>query len=100
MDKSDAKHSCRRTRGQDCTHGTEIPFRNDHYRIERNCQRCAEKRIENALRIVAELLDKDEAYLPIFLRLEDELKKAENRSAALVRASAFLGHQLSDRDAR
>jgi hypothetical protein len=53
-------------------------------------QRSLEARIENALRIVAELLEQDEAYLPIFLRLEAERDKLDARQAALDRARAVL----------
>jgi hypothetical protein len=49
-----------------------------------------EARIENALRIVAELLEDNEAYLPIFLRLEAERDKLKLRHAALDRARALL----------
>lgn len=49
-----------------------------------------EDRIENALHIVAALLEHDEAYLPIFLRLEAELDKAAARQSALSRARARL----------
>lgn len=53
-------------------------------------QRSLEARIENALRVVAELLEHDEAYLPIFLRLETERDKLDTRRAALKRARAVL----------
>ena len=53
-------------------------------------QRSLEARIENALRVVAELLEQDEAYLPIFLRLEAERDKLDARRAALDRARAVL----------
>ncbi|WP_139834103.1 hypothetical protein [Marivita cryptomonadis] len=53
-------------------------------------QRSLEARIENALRIVAELLEDNEAYLPIFLRLEAERDKLKLRHAALDRARALL----------
>jgi hypothetical protein len=49
-----------------------------------------EARIHNALHIVAELLQHDDAYLPIFLRLEGELESARAQSAALSRARAYL----------
>jgi hypothetical protein len=50
----------------------------------------AEERIANALGIVAILLEHDDAYLPIFLRLEAELQASDKRKAALARARAFL----------
>lgn len=53
-------------------------------------QKSLEERIENALRVVAELLEHDEAYLPIFLRLEAERDKLDTRRAALDRAQAVL----------
>jgi hypothetical protein len=53
-------------------------------------QTSLEARIENALRIVAELLEDNEAYLPIFLRLEAERDKLKLRHAALDRARALL----------
>ncbi|MEO3479601.1 hypothetical protein AAFO90_18230 [Phaeobacter sp. CAU 1743] len=53
-------------------------------------QKTLEERIENALRVVAELLEHDEAYLPIFLRLETERDKLDTRRAALERARAVL----------
>jgi hypothetical protein len=53
-------------------------------------KRSLEARIENALRVVAELLEHDEAYLPIFLRLEAERDKLDARRAALDRARAVL----------
>lgn len=53
-------------------------------------QTSLEARIENALRIVAELLEDNEAYLPIFLRLEAERDKLDARRAALDRARAVL----------
>jgi hypothetical protein len=40
--------------------------------------------------VVAELLEQDEAYLPIFLRLEAERDKLKLRHAALDRARALL----------
>lgn len=53
-------------------------------------QKSLEERIENALRVVAELLKDNEAYLPIFLRLEAERDKLKLRHAALDRARALL----------
>jgi len=53
-----------------------------------------EGRISNALRIIAELLEHDEAYLPVFLRLEAELKLAKEGRAALERAKSLLTHRL------
>lgn len=53
-------------------------------------QRSLEERVANALRVVAELLEQDEAYLPIFLRLEAERDKLDARRAALDRARAVL----------
>jgi hypothetical protein len=53
-------------------------------------QRSLEERIANALRVVAELIEQDEAYLPIFLRLEAERDKLDTRRAALDRARAVL----------
>lgn len=55
-----------------------------------HAQKSLEERIENALRVVAELLERDEAYLPIFLRLEAERDKLDARRAALDRARAVL----------
>lgn len=49
-----------------------------------------EQRIAKALGIVAALLEKDEAYLPIFLRLEAELEALEKRKAALSRARTYI----------
>ena len=49
-----------------------------------------EERIANALRVVAELLQHDETYLPVFLRLEAELQQAHARRAALERAKSLL----------
>jgi len=53
-------------------------------------RRSLEARIENALRVVAALLEHDEAYLPIFQRLEAERDKLDDRRAALDRARALL----------
>ena len=53
-------------------------------------RRSLEARIGNALHVVAELLEQDEAYLPIFLRLEAERDKLKLRHAALDRARALL----------
>jgi hypothetical protein len=52
-------------------------------------KRRLDDRIDNALRIVAALLEHDEAYLPIFLRLEAERDRAAARNAALDRARDF-----------
>jgi hypothetical protein len=52
--------------------------------------RAVEERIANALRMVAELLEHDESYLPIFLRLEAELQQAHASRAALERAKSLL----------
>jgi hypothetical protein len=52
-----------------------------------------EVRISSALRVVAELLAHDETYLPVFLRLEAELKQAVARRAALARAKSLLAHR-------
>ncbi|MFO8127016.1 hypothetical protein [Yoonia sp.] len=49
-----------------------------------------EERIANAMRVVAELLQHDEAYLPVYLRLEAELHQADARRAALERAKSLL----------
>lgn len=46
-------------------------------------------RIRNALVIISILLEDNEAYLPIFLRLEADLKNAEIHRAALKRAKAY-----------
>lgn len=46
-------------------------------------------RIEVALELVAMLLDENDAYLPIFLRLESELEAARVSSSALARARAL-----------
>jgi len=48
-----------------------------------------EARIHNALRIIAKLLEDDEAYLPVFLRLEAELDEVKARHSALDRARAY-----------
>lgn len=52
-----------------------------------------EARIANALGLVAELLEHDEIYLPVFLRLEAELQKARERRAALERAKSLRTHR-------
>jgi hypothetical protein len=52
-------------------------------------KRNVEDRILNALAVVADLLDHDEAYLSIFLRLEAELEKAKAQQSALKRAKSF-----------
>ncbi len=46
-------------------------------------------RIEAALELVAILLDENEAYLPIFQRLEAEFEAARVSSSALTRARAL-----------
>ena len=51
-----------------------------------------EERVRNALGIVATLLEHDEAYLPIFLRLETELQALERKRDALDRARAMRLH--------
>lgn len=48
-----------------------------------------ENRILGAIRIVATLVETDEGYLPIFLRLESELKKEREKTAALQRVRAY-----------
>jgi hypothetical protein len=53
----------------------------------------AEERIANALRLVAELLEHNEIYLPVFLRLEAELQQARERRAALERAKSLRMHR-------
>lgn len=50
-------------------------------------------RIKSCLQTVAELVEHDEAYLPIFLRLEAELQAATNRQAALERAKSYRLHK-------
>ena len=50
---------------------------------------CMEERILRALRKVAKLIEDDEAYLPIFLRLESELVKVRERSLALKRVQQY-----------
>ncbi len=57
---------------------------------QRQGQKPLEVRIANAIRVVAELLEHDEAYLPIFLRLETERDELDTRRAALERARAVL----------
>jgi hypothetical protein len=52
-------------------------------------KRHVEDRILNALAVVADLLEHDEAYLPIFLRLEAELEKAKAQQSAFQRAKTF-----------
>lgn len=81
-------------------HGLEVPLQEGRPGQARHGAQSAEQRIENALRIVAELLEQDDSYLPIFLRLEAELKKVDARSAALNRARAYLGagRQMAIRD--
>ena len=49
-----------------------------------------EERIRSAMRTVAMLMEEDHAYLPIFLRLERELKEADGRAAARRRARESL----------
>ena len=46
-------------------------------------------RLRRALHTVAPLVSEDEAYLPIFERLEAELVKADTRQASLARARAI-----------
>ncbi|KQI67080.1 hypothetical protein AN189_17145 [Loktanella sp. 3ANDIMAR09] len=46
-------------------------------------------RIEKALETVALLLEENERYLPIFLRLETELEAARRSADALARAKAI-----------
>jgi hypothetical protein len=46
-------------------------------------------RIKSCLKTVAELVEHDEAYLPIFLRLEAEFDAATNRQEALERAKSY-----------
>lgn len=46
-------------------------------------------RVKSCLQTVAELVEHDEAYLPIFLRLEAELQAATNRQEALERAKSY-----------
>ena len=46
--------------------------------------------IRAAIETVAQLLERDERYLGLFLRLEDELRNAEHRQDALVRARRYL----------
>ncbi|MCB5200525.1 hypothetical protein LGQ03_14885 [Loktanella sp. TSTF-M6] len=46
-------------------------------------------RIERALETVALLLEENERYLPIFLRLESELEAARRSANALARAKAI-----------
>lgn len=58
----------------------------------RDGRQVLEDRIANASRVVAELLEHDEAYLPIFLRLEAAIKEAEARRAALERARAVFAN--------
>ena len=47
-------------------------------------------RIENALARVADLLIDDDAYLPVFLRLECELEEARARQSAIDRARRII----------
>lgn len=49
-------------------------------------------RLRNALTVMAELVLRDCAYLPIFLRLEEEiaLEEAKSQSYALARARAMI----------
>ncbi|MHA7888714.1 hypothetical protein [Roseicyclus sp.] len=70
------------------TTATTQPDRPDGH--QQHGHKSLEERIENALRVVAELLEQDEAYLPIFLRLEAERDKLDARRAALDRARAVL----------
>lgn len=46
--------------------------------------------IRAAIETVARLLERDERYLGLFLRLEDELRNAEHRQDALARARRYL----------
>jgi hypothetical protein len=49
-----------------------------------------QKRIGNAMTIIATLLERDETYLPIFIRLEAELSAVKSQNAALDRARLLL----------
>lgn len=54
-----------------------------------------EKRIENALRIVANIIAEGEhQYLPIFLRLESELASCKEKTNAIERAKSFSSQKL------
>jgi hypothetical protein len=48
------------------------------------------RRLVGSLRTVAALLLEDERYLPVFLRLEQELEALEQTSSALQRAQVLM----------
>jgi recombinational DNA repair protein RecT len=48
------------------------------------------ERIQSCLETVAALLQTSRVYLPIFLRLEQELEIEKTKSAALARARSYL----------
>lgn len=50
---------------------------------------CLERRIFRAMKTVASLVKSDERYLPVFLRLEQELEQVRQVSKALQRARAL-----------
>jgi len=50
-----------------------------------------EDRINNAMKIMARIIaEEGEEYLPIFLRLEEELEKHQRKNNALQRAESLL----------
>ena len=53
-------------------------------------KRHLEERILNCLAYLAKLLEKDEVYLPIFLRFEAELERVRRDQDALKRARTYL----------
>ena len=51
-------------------------------------------RILACLQIIATLLEKDEAYLPIYLRLERELEAESEKQEIIARARKYLPNHL------
>ncbi len=49
-----------------------------------------EIRIRESLSILAVLLEEDDVYLPIFLRLEKELQTVRDQQDALTRARSYI----------
>ncbi|WP_299416230.1 hypothetical protein [uncultured Sulfitobacter sp.] len=50
-------------------------------------------RIRSSLRTVAILLEANHAYLPLFLRLEQELIAEQSKHDAIARSKKYLPHQ-------
>ena len=60
-----------------------------------DCQKETKRqRILACLKTVAILLEKDEAYLPIFLRLERELEAESEKQEIIARARKYLPNQI------